>query len=1085
MPKIYHDPVLQGFIAQDPLMNAGTLQAVGSNPQDSAYDVADKVPGTAVYQYGSIATSSTTAGNLGPRMQVEMLGEQSTDYEVFVSRAGMPGVDGVEVAVEMDDGADGGNWRARETPQVHAQVSVALLDRGIDEAHNWAGVDLQNGQALVVYANSGVINGRRYDVATHDWAAAAVVIADQSRAMSADGAQPEGTASVDDVVDVLRLDSGRLLVCTIVAGPALDGNDLAIHYSDDDGLTWRSLTLQGYDVTLPAAVGVSYKSISWAHYDGQVLLLIAVQWSEGQTVRYGWVQYASSDEGHSFDFVETWNVSPYQSYDVYRPDVVTTIDGTFVVGYYRSGSPPKFEVRRLQSPYLPLTSADATTVLSGASTTTDVSLWSTSDGAVYFAASPGERIVVARSLDYAASWSEYDTGLSRLPGAGLERFRAISIGSRVLWTLQSTGVGLRPAQQLMLVESGGWSMVPMPRVAAGHPSEMRGFGGSASMTDACTWYPLTLPSAVGWTRTGSAPSFPGSGTLALPVAGQIFWTRALGSHSPNDGIVVHFEVSTSVTSANTSAPTVGVNINLGDGSVADLKMQCRLANGEVGIYDANNSLSTVGTAAVDCTVRRVFRLAVRYSGAGNNVALYSRLSSSRYWQLHVAGTLTRNTTGPSTSQVVWGNHGTGQTAEWVCVAVTQKDGFGLGNATTDALAAGLVISQAPHSLPGAPLPSYPGRLHLRSQAYLRGRDGPGARGDFWRIDPDSRYPVRYLLSRSPQEQARTATDNTAHRYMFAPRGGTVEHHPGGAAIGWGVIGANFRYLHLRAGAAGAIATIGTLDLAHGLTALPYTRTGDTIRVNTGAAGGLVRPRDVVGGTVQTSAGDRFRIVRATSGVWRDGSAAATLQVDGAAAGTVTGTLAIWRPDGAAVLLGYTTQHAFWGVEHGTDQTADNDYRMGRLFVGPALILGQRWSKGREATYQSQVDVMQVPGAYAARELAPMQRLYSIGWTEGTPTYWGSDPSYQTAGGMPIAMVGDLSPVETLTADAGGGRVPVLMLSRIEHDPDAGSAQTVQCIGREKVVYGRLEGAPVIEDVDGDEAHSAVQRVSGLELVEEV
>lgn len=87
--------------------------------------------------------------------------------------------------------------------------------------------------------------------------------------------------------------------------------------------------------------------------------------------------------------------------------------------------------------------------------------------------------------------------------------------------------------------------------------------------------------------------------------------------------------------------------------------------------------------------------------------------------------------------------------------------------------------------------------------------------------------------------------------------------------------------------------------------------------------------------------------------------------------------------------------------------------------------------------------------------------------------------------MPVAMVGDLSPVETLTAEIGGGRVPVLMLSRIEHDPDATAAEVVQCIGRERMVYGRLEGTPIIEDIDGDEAHSAVQRVSGLELVEEV
>jgi hypothetical protein len=817
-----------------------------------------------------------------------------------------------------------------------------------------------------------------------------------------------------------------------------------------------------------------------------VLLLVTTTWTDEQTTRSGWVQYASSDSGHSFDFVETWNATPYQTIDPQRPDICTTLDGTFVVAYHRADGGQRLYVRRVQSPYLALTDADELQVASLASVaSTDVSIWSTTDGAVYLARSPGERIEVYRSLDFGASWSVYETGLSRLPGSNIDRLRCIPIGPRVLWTLGATGINLRPDQQLLIAESGGWSMVPMSRVAAGHPIELRAFGGSTSMTDAATWYPFTAPSAVGWTRTGAAPSFPGTGAFRMPITGQVYWTRTFGTAPPDDGLVVHFELATSVTSATTAAPTLGVNVICGDGSVADLNLQCRFANGEIGIYDANASLAVVGTIAIDCTVRRVYRLAVRYTGAGNNVTLYGRDAGSEYWRRLITGPLTRNTTTPQSSQVVWGNHATGQTSEWYFCGATQQDGFGIGNATTDSLANGLVIEEAPHSLPGAPLPSYPGRLHLRGDSYLRGRDGPGARGDRWDIEPDSRYPVRNLLTRSPQEQARTATDATAHRYTWAPRGGTVEHHPGGAAVGWGVVGANFRYLRLRAGSAGSMSLLGTLDLASGLTSLPYTRTGDTIRVNTGAAGGLVRPRDVVRGTVATNAGDRYRIVRATSGVWRDGSAAATLQVDGAPAGTASGTLDIWRPDGAAVLLGYTTAHPFWGVSHTADETVDDDYRVGRLFIGPAIILGQRWSKGRATTYAPQVDAVEIPGAYAARELAPMQRLYSVGWTEGTPTYWGSDPSYQEAGGMPVAMVGDLSPVETLTAEIGGGRVPVLMLSRIEHDPDATAAEVVQCIGRERMVYGRLEGTPIIEDIDGDEAHSAVQRVSGLELVEEV
>ena len=132
-----------------------------------------------------------------------------------------------------------------------SKMSEASLDRGADGFHNWAGVDLGNGEAVVVWNDSGVLECRRYDTETHDWAAAAVTIADHSRAMDADGAQPAGAGYTSGhPCDVLRLPSGRLLAAVLALGPG-GGVDLVIHYSDDGSLTWRSLTLAGYDVELP------------------------------------------------------------------------------------------------------------------------------------------------------------------------------------------------------------------------------------------------------------------------------------------------------------------------------------------------------------------------------------------------------------------------------------------------------------------------------------------------------------------------------------------------------------------------------------------------------------------------------------------------------------------------------------------------------------------------------------------------------------------------------------------------------------------------------------------------------------------
>ena len=83
------------------------------------------------------------------------------------------------------------------------------------------------------------------------------------------------------------------------------------------------------------------------------------------------------------------------------------------------------------------------------------------------------------------------------------------------------------------------------------------------------------------------------------------------------------------------------------------------------------------------------------------------------------------------------------------------------------------------------------------------------------------------------------------------------------------------------------------------------------------------------------------------------------------------------------------------------------------------------------------------------------------------------------------MVGDLSPLETLTAQTGGGLSDVVLLPRIVHDPDAGAVEVVQCVGRERAILGYLTGEPMVEDIDGDEVSDAVQRLASVEHVEVV
>jgi hypothetical protein len=1083
MAQVNLDDALAGFLLPDPLMTLDELQPVAAGVTGSSYTQAGPVPGVPVYQYGAIGRSSTTAGDLGPQVRLQVIGEQSQALDVMCTRAGMPGT-GMEVAVRRELATGETHWQGKTTEQVLQQLSVASLDRGIDSAANWNGCDLQNGQALVVWQNSGIIYGRRYDAATHDWSGPAVVIADHTRAMNADGAQPDGAGYVNGhPVDVIRLPTGRLLVAAFVLGPAA-GVDLVVHYSDDDALTWRSLTLAGYDVELPA--GATYDGLSWHHTHELVLLLVSVSWLDEQTTYRGWVQYASSDIGHSFTLVESWNDGTPGQTLTYRPDITSTTDGIFVVAYVAGGiGSRRVYVRRSASPYIPLRDVDAVDV-SGlvVSVADDVCCWSDPAGYLYVAWQEPQRLRIARSLDGGVSWDDFDTDLTFTPGGNLDRFRAIPIGSRLLWTVQDTATGARPDQWLALVESGGWTMLPMPRTEAGHPYELRAFGGAAGGLDAVTWMPVNSPTGYGWTLTGTAGLLAITGSFALVWSSAVGeYARAFGSHAVEDGIVVHWECETSATPIGYGSQGVGIEVDLGNG-VADMRVDVRITNAGVGLYDVNGA-ALIGSDAIDCTVRRVWRLGLRYGGAGNTVSLYSRLSTDDVWRLHVTGTATRRTTGGTTTAVRWGHVGaSANSSTWYALHVAVGDGFGTLTATTDSLAAGLVLAQAPDTLQGAALPSMPNRLHIDGQTYLRGRGGPGARGDQWQCPIGYLYPVSNIATRSPQREHRTTADGVSVDYVWAPRGGTVEHHAGGHALGIAVFGANWRQCKLQGGDGTSWTDIAALDLADGLTGLSYTRDGDTIRVAGGATASYLRPLDLIGGTVAIGS-DRYRIVGATPGVWRAGSAAVTLQVDGAPAGTASGTLDIWRTAGAAVALGYQTAHRYYRWRIAPETTADGFYRVGRFVAGQVVVLGQRWSRGRSVAYVPQVDLQTVPGDVSARKLAGMQRRQRVSWSEGFPTYWGDDPSYQSAGGVPVAMIGDLSPVETLTAQTGGGLSSVVLLPRIPYDPAAVSVETVQCIGREMTMLCYLVGDVEVEDIDGDEAADAVQRVASVELVEEV
>ncbi len=1088
MPANNVEPVLTGFIVADPLISDTTIRPSSAAPTgaDSNYTENGPVPGVPVYQRGSIGVSSATAGDRGPQLEILPLGAQSSPTAYRVQRAGMPGVGGAEVAARLQIGGTN-YWMGWETPQVFGQLSTAFLNRSGDSPRNFAGVDLQDGRVCVVWNETGVILARTYSGDDHDWQAAAVTVADSTLAMDADGAQQQSSAFADDPIDIIRTDSGRLLVAVLGVAPSATsptgGTDLVLHYSDDDGATWISSSLAGYDVALSLVTGRSYDCITMGYYGGSVLLLVGYTQTVQEVTTRGWLQYASSSDGADFQYIETFTTN-----NPGRPHIVVSLDGVYIVSYVAQDTNYYPYCRRVVSPYLPLSAADEQTIgaLSGVTNINDTTGWTGPDGTVFVAFNIVARVFIAYSTDSGASWVDYETGLLRIPNiSAIERLQATTMNSRVVWIAGQSTHSIRGDGPLMLLESGGWSMVPMPRITAKHPTELRSFGGSGTITDPATWVAYELPSAYGWTLTGTAGTLPPSGAFLMNISGTGEYARAFGSHTVETGMIVHFSASTTTAPVGYAVQGVGVEVDVGNGT-ADIRVDVRLTNAGVGLYDVNGA-ALIGSSVVDCTERRIWRLGVQYNGALNNVALYSRLADGDIWTLHVAGVATRRTSGGGTCAVRYGNLAAGgYDSDWYSMCVTIGDGAGNHNQTTDALSAGLVISKAPYSLPGAPLPVAPGRLHIEEGLYIRGRSGPGLRGDLWEHPIGYRFPISNVLSRSPQQPYRNAAHNTSARVLYEPDPGNV-HHPGGHAVAMYVTGCNTRYLNLIQSDGITPASIAQLDLATGTTGLSFARSGNTVRV---AAGGSVAAYitalDLIGGTVDFGASKLRTIRSATSGVWRHGSYTITLQladVDGTE--PTSGTIDIWRTSGAVAVLGYTTPHRYWGFAHTSQPTATGYYQVGRVVIGQLAILGNRWGNGMTTTTAPNVQVQEMPGAISTRRLAPTQRVIGVSWPEGVALNYGDDPSFLTGGGTQVGMIGDISAADTITSQVGSYVSPVVLCPAIERDPAAVSAETIQLIGRQAAIYGSLTNQITFENVYGTETECEMLRVTGVELVEEV
>jgi hypothetical protein len=1071
MGEIVLDAALAGLLIPDELVTASTLVAAAGGASDTTAAAADPIPGRPAFIPTNTGTSPTL-GTRSPDLRPMASGSQETTQGVVVVRAGMPG-EGLDVAAmrHNDDGEP--VWYGWSQPHVIEHWSAEVLDKGYNGAHNAAAVETLDGRVLFVYANSGLIEARRYDPEAHAWDGAAVSVADSSLLADDDVAAPD----VDPVVGVCRLRSGRLLAVT-TGRYTSSGLSLLTYWSDDHGLTWRSGSYLAADETLPTTYTPDALAVGYDHVRDAVLVVVTVDYGEANDRTPGWAQYASTDAGASFKLVRWDGDDPPASGPDPQPPAIATDPrtGTLCVVSVQTSAGDTMVVQRLASPFQPLRDVDAETIqaLGTASSAKVVTAWADQQGQIWAAAysSTLGGLSLSRSLDGGASWASLTTSPYADPIGYANRLLACPCRSQTVWAIVDTTKTTRAPQILHLIESGGWQTLCQPRVAGGYPAELRAW--------AVTWGPWDHPQDLGWTLIGTTGTLASTGApaLTLPTATSSQHVRQPTLTLAN-GVTVHAEVSDIVGSLDAQEVHLRVVLDT-------VAVEARMSRTHIRLWDSVAGAAVGSDHAMSTNGGHRWHVRLSVQGPTARAALYVRRSDLTTWHLAATGTL--STTASATDTIAWG-HGSGVGATqcrstWHRVSYATPAGYGDHDGVTDSPASGHLLNRSWAPLPGALLPDPSARLPLFEGLTLCASGGPGLRGESWQIVPDDRYALDHVLTRSPAEGWRSA-DATAQRIVWAPAG-THAHHPGGRAVGLALFNANVGQAELQGWDGSAWQTVAALDLR--LTGLAFTLSGDTVRVASGGtARGQLRARDLVGSTIILGTGCVRRIAGAQGGTWSHGSATATLRIeDPDGTEPTSGTATLYLQQGAAVRLGHVTGYTRWGLYLPAQTTLTDDFRIGRMVIGTFAAFGARYGRGRVEVQEVQADTYEAPGLTRARRLAPTRRRWRVTWSEGLPTRRHlTAPSYQAGGGVPLTSAGDVSVLEALTDSHGAGLGQVVYLPRVAHTVGASSPETVQCPGRDMCALTTLRGAPVTENVEGDEAGGReIVRISDVELEEE-
>ena len=906
---------------------------------------------------------------------------------------------------------------------------------------------------------------------------------------------------------ICRLSDGSLLVAHYYGDTAAGVATIRTWRSTDDGSTWtqhsRDTLRTAIDIAGSAGsgnTGYDLLRLRMAAVNGQILLLAGVNAHDTDTTRLHTLQYASTDNGLTFELVDTIDDSGAVT-TAYSPDV-TVQGGAFYVSINDNGTvysiPLSNAFESINTAY-----SSKVTVAGGLATNQNSCMFTDDRGFMYTVLrsnTTDNPIRIFASIDSGANFQQivsnlYDTGANT---EFIRELAGCSVGGRQLIVSNSTSTDGTLDESILGHWLGGYSTVTLP------PESPVSLGISDWIGWSAVWSAFWLPQDGTWTKT-----FLGNGVISASgmtlTTTTLLGSRAYWSQTPSTdatgGLLVRTRF-TATTGGTTTSNRRTIRVRYHDGTTHEVLL--KIATTGYTAYDGTGS-QIGSTVTVDLTTGVELLIAL----ADGTVSIWRRSADlddhARAWtndlnQQNVPA-------GGTASNLVRFGH---ETTPVTGTTVTTWHEFHYSEGTDTGLQ--LAYGQTnPDQLHGAEYPAEGQAVYVDQGLQISTRGGYAAEGQTNTIDAKYLYPIDNIFhsySPTPRTQWRSAKGPVGLNVssQFIPiytnynAGSTADNRLDSDLLCVHLENINFSQFTIEYYDTGTSSWVVLADVDTAIQT-NYRIHGAVVRWNTGAGDGSYLHYDALAGGyavlgVRTSG--KYRTIESnTEGVWAASSygkqAALTLSdVDGTEA--ATGAITIIPPRATVVVNLLSIETPAIAIRTDAQRTTTGDIRIGHLSIGTVYVLAPQYGRGRSIEYITNTDTIEQPdGTQRTRVRSKGRRVAQIAWTDGiditeqysdTPNlnYWAAEDTNELAvanyGSVPFDMLG-------IAERLRGAHHPVVYLPYIQYATTSAEEKRT-LTDRQQSILCTLDSDISIDHVVGDEfdgARGEVFRVASVTLRE--